>query len=170
VVKLDLHVTAEEALVACRERGVVVRSERELTGHPGSHHWHLGFPSQPGTLELSELHGQVWVQVHPRATQVGLQVSLMSWPRSAAQDRRTLSLRPTSYFSGHSRTVAHRCCGVAQRHPGRFVFGMPAGPAKKGDGDLDLMETEMPGIEDIPSAARRRRTKGAIKGVGAPAG
>jgi hypothetical protein len=66
VVKLDLQLTAEEALVACRERGVVVRTERELAGYPDSHHWHLGFPSQPGTLELSELHGRVWVQVHPR--------------------------------------------------------------------------------------------------------
>jgi len=66
VVKLDLQLTAEEALVACRERGVVVRSERELAGHPGSHHWHLGIPGRPGTIELSELHGQVWVQVHPK--------------------------------------------------------------------------------------------------------
>lgn len=66
VVKLALQLTAKEALDACRERGVVVRSERELAGHPGSHHRHLGLPSRRGTLELSELHGQVWVQVHPR--------------------------------------------------------------------------------------------------------
>jgi hypothetical protein len=66
VLKLDLVITAEEALALCRERGVVVRSERELAGCPGSHHWHLELPGRSGTLELSELQGQVWVQVHPR--------------------------------------------------------------------------------------------------------
>ena len=54
MLELDLNVTAAEALAECRERGLVVRSERELTGHAGSHHWHLGFPGCAGTLELSE--------------------------------------------------------------------------------------------------------------------
>jgi hypothetical protein len=66
VLRLDLDITAEEALALCRERGVVVRTERELAGYPGSHHWHLELPGRSGTLELSELQGQVWVQVHPR--------------------------------------------------------------------------------------------------------
>jgi hypothetical protein len=66
VVKRELNVSAAEALAECRERGLVVRSERELAGRPGSHHWHLGFPSRAGTLELSEWGDRVWVQVHPR--------------------------------------------------------------------------------------------------------
>jgi hypothetical protein len=66
MVELDLSVTAREALTECRKRGLVVRSERELAGRPGSHHWHLGFPGRPGTLELSEWHNRVWVKVHPR--------------------------------------------------------------------------------------------------------
>lgn len=66
MLRLDLDLTAAEALALCRERGVVVRSERELAGQPGSRHWHLELPGRTGTLELSELHGQVWVQIHPR--------------------------------------------------------------------------------------------------------
>ena len=66
VVELDLDVTAAQALAECRERGLVVRSERELAGRAGSHHWHLGFPGRAGTLELSEWRDRVWVQVHPR--------------------------------------------------------------------------------------------------------
>ena len=66
MLELDLKLTATEALAECRQRGLVVRSERELAGHTGSHHWHLGFPGRTGTLELSELQNRVWVKVHPR--------------------------------------------------------------------------------------------------------
>jgi hypothetical protein len=66
VLELELSLTAEEALEACRGRGIIVRSERELAGRPGSRHWHLGIPGRPGTLELSELDGRVWLKVHPR--------------------------------------------------------------------------------------------------------
>jgi hypothetical protein len=65
VLELDLRVTAEEALAECRERGLVVRSQRELAGRSGSHHWHLGFPGRTGTIELSEWQNRVWVKVHP---------------------------------------------------------------------------------------------------------
>jgi hypothetical protein len=66
VIELDLSVTAAEALAECRQRGLVVRSERELAGRAGSRHWHLGFPGRSGTLELSESQDRVWVKVHPR--------------------------------------------------------------------------------------------------------
>ena len=66
VLELNLNTTAEEALAECRERGLVVRSERELAGRAGSHHWHLGLPGRSGTLELSEWQGRVWVKVHPK--------------------------------------------------------------------------------------------------------
>jgi hypothetical protein len=66
VLELDLSVTADEALAECVERGLVVRSERELAGRAGSHHWHLGLPGRTGTLELSEWQNRVWVKVHPR--------------------------------------------------------------------------------------------------------
>jgi len=65
VLELDLKLTARQALEECRRRGVVVRSERELAGRRGSHHWHLHRPGSPGTLELNEWQNRVWVKVHP---------------------------------------------------------------------------------------------------------
>lgn len=64
MLELDLMLTANQALAECSERGLVVRSERELARRAGSRHWHLGFPGQPGTLELNEWQGRVWVKVH----------------------------------------------------------------------------------------------------------
>jgi hypothetical protein len=62
---LDLQLSAAQALEECRRRGLVVRSERELAGRAGSHHWHLGKPGLRGTLEVSEWQDRVWVKVHP---------------------------------------------------------------------------------------------------------
>src|SRR5438876_7027683 len=65
VLVLDLNLNADQALAECRRRGLVVRSERELAGRIGSHHWHLRMPGLPGTLELNEWQSRVWVNVHP---------------------------------------------------------------------------------------------------------
>jgi hypothetical protein len=77
MLELDLKLTARQGLDECRRRGLVVRSERELAGRAGSHHWHLRMPGRPGTLELSEWQNRVWaielnewqnrvwVKVHP---------------------------------------------------------------------------------------------------------
>lgn len=65
MLELPLNLTSEQALAQCQRHGVVVASERELAGHPGSRHWHLRIPGRPGTLELSEWRGDVWVKVHP---------------------------------------------------------------------------------------------------------
>ena len=62
---LDLNLSAERALEECQRRGLVVRSERELAGRTGSHHWHLRVPGSPGTLELNTWQDRVWVNVHP---------------------------------------------------------------------------------------------------------
>lgn len=64
-VELQLSLTPEQALAECLRRGLVVTSERELAGRPGSRHWHLRIPDRAGTLELSEWEGEVWVKVHP---------------------------------------------------------------------------------------------------------
>ena len=53
VLELDLKLTAMQVLDECRGRGIVIRSERELAGRRGSHHWHLGIPGRTGTLELT---------------------------------------------------------------------------------------------------------------------
>ena len=37
-----------------------------MAGRPGSHHYHLARPGQPGTLELSEWKGEVWFSVNER--------------------------------------------------------------------------------------------------------
>jgi hypothetical protein len=66
VLELDLALTSEQALVECRRRGLIVASERELAGRPGSRHWHLRIPGRDGTVELNEWRGRVWVKVHPR--------------------------------------------------------------------------------------------------------
>lgn len=65
MLEVDLQLSAEEALAECRRRGLVVRSERELAGRVGSHHWHLGIPGRSGTLELNEWQNRVWAKVHP---------------------------------------------------------------------------------------------------------
>lgn len=57
--------TSEEALAECTRRGLIVTSERELAGCPGSRHWHLRSPDRTGTLELNEWQDAVWVKVHP---------------------------------------------------------------------------------------------------------
>ena len=65
VLVLDIGLTAEQALEACRRHGLSIQSERELAGRAGSRHWHLRFRGRPGTLELNEWKGKVWVKVHP---------------------------------------------------------------------------------------------------------
>lgn len=65
VLELALALTSEQALAECHRRGLVVRSERELSGRAGSKHWHLRIPVRAGTLELNEWRGDVWVKVHP---------------------------------------------------------------------------------------------------------
>ncbi|HXJ47710.1 MAG TPA: hypothetical protein VNF91_00960 [Candidatus Acidoferrum sp.] len=65
MLELELQLTASQVLDECRRRGLVVRSERELAGRSGSHHWHLRIPGRPGTLELSQWQDRVWVKVHP---------------------------------------------------------------------------------------------------------
>jgi hypothetical protein len=65
MLELNLTLTARQVLDECRRRGVIVRSERELAGRAGSHHWHLRMPGRPGTLEVSEWRNRVWVKVHP---------------------------------------------------------------------------------------------------------
>jgi hypothetical protein len=62
---LNIDTSAEQVLEACHQRGLVVSSERELAGRPSSRHWHLRMPGRPGTLELNEWQGNVWVKVHP---------------------------------------------------------------------------------------------------------
>ncbi len=65
MLELDLELTADQVLEECRQRGLVVRSQRELAGRTGSHNWHLRIPGRPGTLELNEWQNRVWVKVHP---------------------------------------------------------------------------------------------------------
>ena len=65
MLELNLKLTGCQVLDECRRRGLVVRSERELAGRTGSHHWHLGMPGRAGTLEVSEWRDRVWVKVHP---------------------------------------------------------------------------------------------------------
>jgi hypothetical protein len=66
LIRLDLPHGLEPALEECRRQGLVIQSDRELAGRPGSRHLHVRFPERPGTIEFSEADGRTWVQVHPR--------------------------------------------------------------------------------------------------------
>jgi hypothetical protein len=67
---LDVRVPAREIIRVCRSRGLVVqqRATGSQTAHPGSRHWHIRRPEgwHPGTLELTEADGRVWLTVKRR--------------------------------------------------------------------------------------------------------
>lgn len=65
MLEIDLALSAEEVLLGCQRRGLVVTNERELAGKAGSKHWHLHKPGSNGTLEVSSWLDRVWVKVHP---------------------------------------------------------------------------------------------------------
>ncbi|MGH7643214.1 MAG: hypothetical protein ACRENX_09425 [Candidatus Dormibacteria bacterium] len=64
--EVPLRSSVERALGECLRQGLAVRSERELAGKPGSHHYHLALPGRRGTLELNEWQGRVWFSVNER--------------------------------------------------------------------------------------------------------
>jgi hypothetical protein len=60
---LDANVSAAVLLRAVRRKGLVVR---ELgSASRGARHWHIRRPEGPGTLELTEADGRVWLTVKP---------------------------------------------------------------------------------------------------------
>ena len=62
-----MDLTAEQVLQECQRRGLAVRSASELKScRGGGRHWHLYIPGRPGTLELNDCRGRVWLKVHPR--------------------------------------------------------------------------------------------------------
>ncbi len=67
-VVIEVHVSAsvEQTLKECLDQGLEIRSSRQISGRPESHHYHLARPGQPGTLELSEWQGEVWFSVNER--------------------------------------------------------------------------------------------------------
>ena len=54
MIEVQVSLSREEALAECSRRGLIVRSDREIAGRAGSHHYHLAFPDKPGTLELND--------------------------------------------------------------------------------------------------------------------
>jgi hypothetical protein len=66
MIEVPVSASVERTLGECLRQGLEVRSERELAGRPGSHHYHLARPGMPGTLELSEWRGEVWFSVNER--------------------------------------------------------------------------------------------------------
>jgi hypothetical protein len=66
VIRLELAQGLAAAIADCTRRGLVIHSEGGLAGRTGSRHLHLRRPDRPGTIELSEADGRVWVQVHSR--------------------------------------------------------------------------------------------------------
>jgi hypothetical protein len=66
MIEVPVPARVEDALGECLRQGLEVRSERALAGRPGSRHYHLAYLAKPGTLELSEYHGEVWFSVNER--------------------------------------------------------------------------------------------------------
>ena len=66
MIEIRVEGSLEGALGECLRRGLVVRSETAIARRPGSHHYHLGVPGTPGTLELSEWRGEVWFSINER--------------------------------------------------------------------------------------------------------
>jgi hypothetical protein len=87
VLELDLKISADQALAECRERGLVVQSERALAARPGSYHWHLRIPGRTGTIELNEWQKRAWVKVHPNRDG--------GWATALAQELAALRTGPT---------------------------------------------------------------------------
>jgi hypothetical protein len=102
VLELDLTITANQALAECHRRGLVITTQRELAGRPGSSHWHLRIPGHAGTLELSECSGRVSVKVHPRRQG--------DWAPDLARELAALTAVPRT---AHTGRVRHAGVGAA---------------------------------------------------------
>jgi len=66
MIDIPISGSLEQALGECLRQGLEVRSEREIAGQPGSHHYHLASPGRPGTLELTESQGRTWFSINER--------------------------------------------------------------------------------------------------------
>jgi hypothetical protein len=66
MIEVPVSANVERTLSECLSQGLEIRSQRELSGRPGSRHYHLARPDQPGTLELNEWQGEVWFSVNER--------------------------------------------------------------------------------------------------------
>jgi hypothetical protein len=55
--------TAADILRECKRRGLIVKLDTVVMKKPGGRHWHLGFPKQPGVLELTDAPGGVSLKV-----------------------------------------------------------------------------------------------------------
>jgi hypothetical protein len=55
--------TAAEIIAECEARGLVVKLDTVVRTKPGGRHWHLGFPKQPGVLEITDAPDGVTLKV-----------------------------------------------------------------------------------------------------------
>jgi hypothetical protein len=65
VIEIDTGLPAKHVLAECRKRGLRVREipAGSTPAYPGNRHWHIRRPEGPGTLELTEWRGRVWLKV-----------------------------------------------------------------------------------------------------------
>lgn len=61
--EVTVNRSAVEILRECKRRGLVVKLDTVLMKKPGGRHWHLGFPNQPGVLELTDAAGAISLKV-----------------------------------------------------------------------------------------------------------
>jgi hypothetical protein len=64
LIVVSVTASLEQVLAECQRHGLVIRSQRELSGRPGCLHYHLGRSDRPGTLELNAWQDQVWFSIH----------------------------------------------------------------------------------------------------------
>lgn len=61
--EVTVNRSAVEVLRECKRRGLIVKLDTVVMKKPGGRHWHLGFPDQPGVLELTDAPGAISLKV-----------------------------------------------------------------------------------------------------------
>jgi hypothetical protein len=52
--EVTVNRTSKDILRECKHRGLIIKLDTFVMKKPGGGHWHLGFPNQPGVLELTD--------------------------------------------------------------------------------------------------------------------
>lgn len=61
--EISVNRTARDILRECKKRGLIIKLDTVVMKKPGGRHWHLGFPNQPGVLELTDAPDAVSLKV-----------------------------------------------------------------------------------------------------------
>ena len=63
MIEITTSRASADILAECEERGLKIKLDTIVRTKPGGRHWHLGFPKQPGVLELTDAPDGVTLKV-----------------------------------------------------------------------------------------------------------